>query len=254
MIYIYITQRCSDDIGLKYGIVTYDLNAAKPAFQMQITEIHKYDKLFIMPGLFHLEMSFFKGLGKLINESGGPAIIIECGVLASDSLKGFLSGKNFNHCKCIHPMYALALETLHFNAFLHLSESRRELFDKVHLMNVKESWKKVESSTLFIECVLQYRKSCIETKTGKHSATAQFWYMYIEFLHHFHRLERSIRTNKDDDFTRAMTLIIVFVLCDKSCKLLKVAVKISIGFTEYRQHPSWPAGNLGPRCIFCQLH
>ena len=155
MIYIYITQHCSDDIGLKYGIVTYDLNAAKTAFQMQITEIYKYDKLFIMPGLFHLEMSFFKGLGKLINESGGPAIIIECGVLASDSLKGFLSGKNFNHCKCIHPMYALALETLHFNAFLHLFESRRELFDKVHLMNIKETWKKVESSTLFIECVLQ---------------------------------------------------------------------------------------------------
>ena len=46
-------------------------------------------------------------------------------------------------------MYAVALETLHFNAFLHLFESRRELFDEVHLMNDKESWKKVESSTVF---------------------------------------------------------------------------------------------------------
>ena len=117
MIYIYITQRCSDDIGLKYGIVTYDLNAAKPAYPMQITAIYKYDKLFIMPGPFHLEMSFFKGLGKLIKECGGGAIITECGVVASDSLKGFLSGKNFNRCKCIHPMYALALETLHSKAF-----------------------------------------------------------------------------------------------------------------------------------------
>ena len=32
--------------------------------------------------------------------------------------------------------------------------------------------------------------------------------MYIEYLHHFHRLERSIQTNKVDDFTRAMTPII----------------------------------------------
>ena len=128
-----ITQHCADDIGQKYGIVTYDLNAAKPAFQMQVTEIPKYDRLFIMPGPFHLEMSFFKALGRLINESGGPAIINESGVLAPGSLKGFLSGKNFNRCKRIHPMYALDLETLH------LFESRRELFDEVHLMNDKES-------------------------------------------------------------------------------------------------------------------
>ena len=95
---------------------------------------------------------------------------------------------------------------LHF--YIHLFESRTELFDEVHQKNVKESWKKVELLTVFRECVLQYRKSCIETKTGKHSAMAQFWYMCIEFLHHFHRLERSIRTNKVDNFTRAMTPII----------------------------------------------
>ena len=102
-------------------------------------------------------------------------------------------------------MYALALETLHFNAFLHLFESRRKLFDEVYWMNDKESWKEVESSTVFRECVLQYTKLCNETKTGKHGAMTQFWYMYIEY---FHRLERSIRTNKVDGFTRAMTPII----------------------------------------------
>ena len=50
------TQKCAEECHQLYGVVTYDLNAAKPAWQMQITEAPRFDNLFIMPGTFHVEM------------------------------------------------------------------------------------------------------------------------------------------------------------------------------------------------------
>ena len=94
-----ISIRCVDEVGQVYAVVTYDLNAAKPALLIQETEKPKYKRVFIMPGVFHLQMSFFKALGKVVDYSGGPEILTETDVLAPGSLKGFISGKNFNRCK-----------------------------------------------------------------------------------------------------------------------------------------------------------
>ena len=91
-----MTQRCAQECNQKYGVVSYDLNAAKPALKIQATEKPQYDDVFIMPGAFHIEMAFFKAVGKLIAESGGPNMLTDCGVLAPGSLRGFLEGKHFS--------------------------------------------------------------------------------------------------------------------------------------------------------------
>ena len=44
--------------------VTYDLAIAKVAKQIQSQESPKYDQLFINIGAFHMELAFFKALGK----------------------------------------------------------------------------------------------------------------------------------------------------------------------------------------------
>ena len=72
-----LTRRCTDECDHRYGIVTYDLNAAKTAFQIQATENPLYENIFIMSGPFHTEMAFFKAIGKLIAESGGPSMLTE---------------------------------------------------------------------------------------------------------------------------------------------------------------------------------
>ena len=56
-------------------------------------------------------MAFFHALG-------GPTILIECGVIANGSLNGFLSGKHYNRCKRIHPLFAVVIEILNFKSFL----------------------------------------------------------------------------------------------------------------------------------------
>ena len=53
-----------------------------------------------------------------VAESGGPSILIACDILASGSIKGFITGKHYNRCKRIHPLLASAMELLHFKFFL----------------------------------------------------------------------------------------------------------------------------------------
>ena len=87
-----LTRLCAKECNQKYGIVTYDLNAAKPAFQIQATENPLYDDIFIMLGPFHIELTFFKAIGKLIAESGGPSLLTETSVLNEGLVHGFLKG------------------------------------------------------------------------------------------------------------------------------------------------------------------
>ena len=67
--------------------VTYDLATAKIAMQIKHEETLKYDGVFIALGSFHIEMVFFKVLGKLIAESEGPYILKECVI----SIKSLIS-------------------------------------------------------------------------------------------------------------------------------------------------------------------
>ena len=85
-------------------LVTYHLAISKMALAIQVEESPRFDDLFIKLGSFHILLSYFKCIGKYIEESGGPYILKECGVLASGSIRGFLAGKNYNRCKRLHPL------------------------------------------------------------------------------------------------------------------------------------------------------
>ena len=56
--------------------VTYDLAIAKIAMQIQAEDSPKYDMLFISLGSFHIEMCIFAMIGKYVDESGEPNIIV----------------------------------------------------------------------------------------------------------------------------------------------------------------------------------
>ena len=226
-----LTQRCAQECRIPYGVVSYDLNAAKPAMQMQATEKPKYDNVFIMPGVFHVEMAFFKALGKMIEDSGGPTMLIETDVLATGSLNGFLSGKHFNWCKRLHPILGLALEILHFQVFIDSYDEKDELkamTDKLSLTS-RDDLEVVLASEVFIRCVSSYTTYTEKTRSGEHGVTAQFWIMYIDYIDHYHSLERAIRTNNNihhDTYHQP-------VLFNQSCELLTLVVKVPAGFAEH---------------------
>ena len=106
--------------------VTYDLAIAKVAKQIQSQESPKYDQLFINIGAFHIELAFFKALGKFLGESGGPYVLQEAEVLAKGSTRSFLVGTNYKRCKSFHEVLAVALEVMLYEQYLNTIENKDE--------------------------------------------------------------------------------------------------------------------------------
>ena len=153
-----------------------------------------------MPGAFHMEMVFFKALGKLITESGGPEMLTESEVLASGSLNGFLTGKHFNCCKRLHPILALALEILHFPKFLDTYERKDNIMMSMSYCSLGKT-EEVESAIKSDELAARaasYEVYTNLTRKGAHGAMAQMSIMYVDYLHTYHEFERAIRTNDID--------------------------------------------------------
>ena len=88
------SQEVARECGESYAIVTYDLAIAKPALLIQAEETPLYDNVFVCFGGFHITMAYFASLSYLLDESGGPHILVDTGVIASGSLSGFLSAIN----------------------------------------------------------------------------------------------------------------------------------------------------------------
>eukprot|EP00794_Sanderia_malayensis_P003984 gene3984-4534_t len=70
----------------RYTVVRYDLAVAKVGRKIHSEESPFFDDMFIMFGSFHIELSFFSSLGKMIEGSGGPYVLTESGILAEGSL------------------------------------------------------------------------------------------------------------------------------------------------------------------------
>ena len=64
-------------------VVTYDFAISKIAMQVQKEESRVYDNIFTVLGSFHIEMTYFKALGKITSESGGSFLLQECQVSIS---------------------------------------------------------------------------------------------------------------------------------------------------------------------------
>lgn len=93
------TQKCAAECHQEYGVVMYDLKAAKPAMQMQASESPKFDDVFIMMDAFHIEIAFFKVIGKLVAQSGGTDALTETEVIAPRLLNGLIRGSIL--CLCL---------------------------------------------------------------------------------------------------------------------------------------------------------
>lgn len=100
------------------------------AWEIVTTESPLFDKVFVNLGSFHIQMAFFKALGKFIDSCGVMDILIQSG-LASGSVNSFTDSKHSNRCKRLHPQMSVALETLHLERFLSEHETGRTMLAAV---------------------------------------------------------------------------------------------------------------------------
>ena len=136
---------------------------------------------------FHIELAYFNAIGKYINESGGPFILTESGVLAPGSLNGFIKGKQYNRCKRLHTLLVAALEILRIEEFLGSDGD-----NTIALISAKEEINKKNEKPFLIEN-LSGNLNAKETSEGAYGCTAQNWIGYIQLVMNWFNLSRSIR-------------------------------------------------------------
>ena len=102
----------------EYGVDTYDLAVAHKAYSIQTLDAPRFDKLLIMLGNFHLELTFYGVIGTFINESGAEYLLTKSGILAEGSLMSFIRGKYYNRCVRIHDILALVMERKMYDTFM----------------------------------------------------------------------------------------------------------------------------------------
>lgn len=205
------SQKVALECGEEYSIVTYDLAIAKPALQIQDQESPMFDNVFICFGAFHICMTYFSCLGYILQSSGGADVLSTAGVLASGSVRGFIGGKHFNRCKRIHPLFALALQVLHFRQFLQthgvLSDECIALLNAFSKAPSPESLSKLLETATIAALLDSYERFCDQTRHGQHGSTARFWILYIDLVHIYLLFDRASRTNDVPLYTYALGLM-----------------------------------------------
>lgn len=179
---------------------------AKIAFQLQNTEKPTYDEIFIHMGEFHIELAFLKSIGKFIENCGLTNILVDCGLIASGSVGGFISGKSFKRCKYLHHLLNLTLEILLFERFL--IETNTILSDNMkqyvsNFLNQKSENPTVDDTQL-LKLLKLYDKFKSKVLTGKYGKTAQFYAMYIYTVDLFFLLNTAVRKGDLELYTYSM--------------------------------------------------
>ncbi|CAH1099505.1 unnamed protein product [Psylliodes chrysocephalus] len=166
-----MSKEVADQCHQEQIIVTYDLAIAKMAMQIQSLESPKFDGLFINLGGFHMQLAFFKAVGKFIDGCGIVDILTESEVLAAGSVNGFIESKHFNRCKRIHPIFAGALQMSHFDLFMSESAFSQDSFIsdlKVVFDLPVPSHESLILSPVLEEVIRKYKDFCSLTLTGYH--------------------------------------------------------------------------------------
>lgn len=128
--------------------------------------------------------------------------MVQSNLLASGSVDGFLEGKHFNRSKRLHPLISLGLEILHFRLFFDMNNIQvtdTVIEEMTRLQNTSLSSFTVEREELQ-ELLNDYNINKQQTFNEKRGKTAQFYLIYINLVHYYLTLSRSIRIGDFDLF------------------------------------------------------
>lgn len=176
------------------------------------------NNLFIHLGPFHIMMAYFKAVGKIIIDCGLSNIMVQSNLLASGSVNGFLEGKHFNRCKRLHPLMGLGLQVLHFKSFLAFKNTTvtdQMLEEITRLQTSPISSFKIENEEL--EGLLnEYNIYKQRTLDGEFGKTPQFYMIYINLIHYYLTLSRSIRSGDFELFKYVLPKMTnLFFICNQ---------------------------------------
>lgn len=211
---IHKTLEIAEDIRVECGqnhlFLTYDLAMAKPAYKIQIDCAPKFNSLFISLGPFHVELTFFKAIGKCIDESGLPKLLVLSELVSEGSLPGIISGKHFSRCKKNHIIASLAFKVLHFKRFLQDTENN-DSFDVNEIVILIQHYNASDEDLNNLSGFCKkYHLYFQDTLNGLHGKTPQFIANYIYMIDVYLLYETALRTSNVDLFIYASSKMLPY--------------------------------------------
>ncbi len=137
------------------------------------------DKLVIMFGGLHVEMTLFKCIGNFLRGSGWTDILIDARIATSGTAESFLSCSDVVKTRHAHQVSAAVLQILQKQAFKnYLSDGRKEIKDKFEVWVQKKSEENVNFK--YWNDVLEFEKGCTSLKNSIHyKYYKNIFYRYI---------------------------------------------------------------------------
>lgn len=122
--------------------------------------------------------------------------MVESGLLASGSVNGFITGTHFNRCRRLYPIVSLAIQILHFQSFLEVSnieipDGIKERVNEIFQTSNINSLNQCEPLFLLMQDYSEYKKRTLAGEFGK---TPQFYLILVKIIDYYLLLSRSIRT------------------------------------------------------------
>ena len=204
-----ISQEATAALGQPYTIVTFDLAAAKKAFEIVWSNPERFGNIIIRLGAFHPACTFIGAVGKHMKGSGLEDVMVESGVCASGSVEKVLAGKHYNRATYVLRTSVEALERLLLASF---QDDEGEILDEDELClmsNVahnpsSDALTAVNESPKWKGWMTKYEQYKSMMRSGEKGKTAQFW---IGFMDKVWLLMQFLKATKTNDLKLHITCL-----------------------------------------------
>jgi len=186
------SEEAPKEVGQHYVITTFDLGVCMKAYPLVWNSARRYEDHIIMIGTFHLACGYLKMLGKKMDGTGLPDILLEAGLISSGSLSGVISAKNYSRSLNCHKVMMQALETLILSSFLEergekalfgqLPKSSKDLIESLIKCPNKVSEGAVLSDCIIRKYIEDYVRFRDIIRSGQKGKTSLLWMRYIDHV------------------------------------------------------------------------
>jgi hypothetical protein len=111
------SMEVTNRLNQEFTFVTFDLAAARIAYDIVWSNPQKFKNVVIHLGAFHIMCPYMGAIGKMMAGSGFEEVVIEAGVCASGSINQVMSGKHFNRAVRVHQHVLDAVTRLLLESF-----------------------------------------------------------------------------------------------------------------------------------------
>lgn len=95
-------------------VTTFELGVSMKAYPIIWNKHKMFEDHIIMIGTFHVVCTYFKMIGKKMEETGLSDILLEAGLIGSGPVTGVMTGKQYSRAMHCHKILREALERLLF--------------------------------------------------------------------------------------------------------------------------------------------